>query len=764
MKISRSRAFVVALVCSASCLPFVPFIARADTADPVTDAKEVIVVGQKNTPITIVPRGLSVSLGHEQFDAINAVNVEDLMKYAPNFFVRKRFIGDDNAVVALRGANTVQSARTLVLVDAYVVSNFLGNRYDYPPKWNVVGPAEVRQFDIVYGPYSARYGGNSMGGVVSITTETPRKSDVYATVQRFWMPFKEYGFNQTFSGYSVEGGLDYKQKDGPWSARASFRHFENTGQSMTYNLLAKSSAAGTYVPVTGAYADSRLSGPVFGAASPVDVRQDQTRLRVGYQAASGWKFDALAMLWTTDQRLDDARSWLKDSAGNTVLTTAAGTKVSFGGINYVAKGVTLSSMSRDEYLFGGRVSGTWGGWDVRANLSRYVIPTWDSRTSLDLAGGVANGAGQDTVYKNPGWWTFDTTVEQTVGRHALAFGVTSNQYETDQTTYNTTNWRSAAGGTYSSRTFGKTSISGIFAEDAMDLGKAVLTVGVRADAWRAFDGGIGTISAGAPLVLYYPERHKGSISPKISLQGDAGPWNLQLSLGTATRFPTVGELFQGRINAGQTQIDPLSFDPNLKPEVSADINLIARRKLGDVLLTTSLFKQDVRDAVFSYQGALSDGTIVSRYQNIDRMTQAGVEIIAEMHDVGLKGLDVEGGVSWMDAHTVRNASAPASEGVQFPRIPAWRSNGNIRYAFTPKLKASLGWRYGSRPNSDLFGLVRGGAYGFQTEYTFVDARVSYDISDAVSASFGVDNANNDKAYVSHPMPQRTYMLELKVRK
>jgi ABC-type antimicrobial peptide transport system permease subunit len=47
------------------------------------------------------------------------------------------------------------------------------NSYSFPPKWNVVGPSEVQQFDIVYGPYSARYGGNSMGGIVSVTTREP---------------------------------------------------------------------------------------------------------------------------------------------------------------------------------------------------------------------------------------------------------------------------------------------------------------------------------------------------------------------------------------------------------------------------------------------------------------------------------------------------------------------------------------------------------------------------------------------------------------
>jgi len=734
-----------------SCGSILPLMAQAASDAP----EEVIVVGQKNAPITVAPRGLSVSLGHEQFDAINAVNVEDLMKYAPNFFVRKRFAGDDNAVVALRGANTVQSARTLVLVDGYVVSNFLGNRYDYPPKWNVVGPAEIRQFDIVYGPYSARYGGNSMGGVVSITTEAPKKNDMYGAFQAFTMPFREYGFDRTFRGYSLEGGLDYKAKTSGWSARASFRHFENTGQSMTYNLLTRSTTAGTYIPVTGAYADSRLATPVFGAASPVDVMQDQARLRIGHAWNNGWKIDALAMLWQTRQNLDHPISWLIDANGDTVLPTAAGTRVSFDGVTYIARGVTYSDMDRTESLTGLRLSGNWSGWDISANLSHYDIGKWDSRTSLDMI----SPAGQQTLYNHPGWWTFDGTMEQTIGRHDLAFGVTSNLYQTDASTYNTSQWRTATDPVFAARTLGKTSVSGLFAEDAIDLGHVMLTLGGRYDDWRAFDGGI---SNGGPP-QYYPNRHDSTFSPKASLQGDAGPYNLQLSLGTATRFPTVGELFQGKINAGQTSIDPTSFDPNLKAETSHDISLIARRRLDRITLTGSLFDQSITDAIFNYQGLLEDGTVVSRYQNIDRMNQYGVELIFESRDVLINGLAIEASASWMDARTEKNSTAPASEGVQFPRIPKWRSNGNLRYAFTPKLKASLGWRYGSRPNSDLFGVMRGDAYGYQTEYFFLDTRISYDLTETTQISFGIDNANNDQAYVSHPMPQRSFMLELKYR-
>ena len=106
------RALAAALTLAAAPLPVI----AAETLVDAPEVDAVIVVGQGDQPITVQPRGLSVSLGETEFRAVNAINVEDLMKYAPNFFVRKRFAGDDNAVVALRGANTVQSARTLVPV------------------------------------------------------------------------------------------------------------------------------------------------------------------------------------------------------------------------------------------------------------------------------------------------------------------------------------------------------------------------------------------------------------------------------------------------------------------------------------------------------------------------------------------------------------------------------------------------------------------------------------------------------------------------
>lgn len=743
----------------------------AETAEEAAAGETIIVVGQAEAPVTVVPRGLAISLDRRNFDAINAVNVEDLMKYTPDFFVRKRFAGDDNAVVAMRGANTVQSARTIVLVDGFVVSNFLGNRYDYPPKWNVVGPAEVRQFDIVYGPYSARYGGNSMGGVISVTTQEPREGfSATGTVQALVMPFREYGFDQTFRGASVEGAIGYKQKDGPWSLRASFRHFANTGQSMTYNLLQKATGPAT-ATVTGAYVDPGLIRPaglaanaetaVFGAASPVDVGQDQARLRIGYDTPGGWQITALGVLWQTRQDLTQPRSWLVDAATGAPVYQG---NVRFDGVTYNAAGLNFSTTRRTEYLAGLKLAGPLAGWQVAANLSRFWIDRQDVRTSNDYLSGAANGAGRQTVSNDPGWYTAALSAERRLGAHKLALGADGNLYATSADTYRVSNWRTASGAAYLNSSYGKTSLWGLWLEDAVDLAPdLVLTGGLRYDRWRAFAGGLASAVNGARVDARFANRSDEAVSPKLSLQGKLpGGVDAQLSLGLATRFPTVGELFQGSQDTAGNLI-PTSFNPFLRPEKSWDASLLLRRGFGPIRATASLFFQDVKDAVYSFQGTLPDNTLFNGYQNVDKVRQYGVELIVEGHDLLVEGLDLDANLAWMSAKTLRNSADPRAVGVQFPRIPTWRANGNLRYRLAPPLRASLGWRYGSRPNSDLLGLQRGRAYGYQSDYLLVDTRLSWALTPQLELSGGIDNLFNFHAYVAHPLPQRSFVVDLKAR-
>lgn len=751
------------------------FAEENESTDAAAEANSILVVGQRQAPIEIAPRGLAISLGAEQFAAVNAFNTEDLIKYAPNFFVRKRYAGDSNGVPGFRGTHSTQSARTLTMVDGFVVSNFLGNSFAFAPKWGVVGPGEVEQFDIVYGPYSSRYVGNAMGGIVNITTRDPRDTEAFATVQGFIQPYDQFSTHEDYRGFSGEAGIGLKQKDGPWSLRLTGRHFRNTGQPMTYlGLTPVRGAAGTVV--NGAVVDpehlrataagtgipgapGNATNPYFAAQSPAQITQEQAKLKVGFDDGS-ITAQVLLAYWHNEDSQTTPDCYLRDSAGNVVCEG----RVTIGTQTYTASGANFSRTLRDELLAGVKMAAPLAGdTTLRLALSTYQVPRTDVFTSNGYLAGK-NDAGGTLAEQGPtGWWTADLTLENKTAKRELAAGLTANAYRTDQTRYNLAAWQSGAGKSFATRTFGKTRQLSAWGEARILLDPLTVTFGARYDDWRAYDGGLARLGTGAlagkPVSNIYAARHEGSVNPSLSFEYRLGAeTSLQLSLATATRYPTVGELFQGSLN-GDGTFNPDSFDPALKPERSKDANLVIAHDLGRFKLVGSAFFQRVDDTIFSFTGFNGNGVLTSNFKNIDRTRQFGFEGIVEMHDWPVKGLQADFNAAYIDSRTLRNPAAPAAEGVQFPRIPKWRVNANLRYDFTEAMQGSLGVRYASRPNTDLFGLQRGDTFGFTSELFAMDVRLNWRMTEQVRVSAGIDNLTNDRAWVFHPYPQRTFLVE-----
>lgn len=723
----------------------------------------ILVVGQRDAPIEIEPRGLAVSLGEEQFAAINAFNTEDLMKYAPNFFVRKRYSGDSNGVPGFRGTHSTQSARTLVMVDGFAVSNFLGNSFGFAPKWGIVGPGEVKQFDIVYGPYSSRYVGNSMGGIINITTRDPKETEAFATVQGMVQPYDQFATQDSYWGGSAEAGIGLKQKDGPWSVRLTGRFFRNTGHPMTFlGLTPVPGTGGT--EVTGALADpehvrataagtgipgapGNVTNPYFAAQSPAKITQQQAKLKVGYDNGS-LTGQFLFAFWHNEDSQTAPDCYLRDAAGKVVCEG----RVRIGVQSYTASGANFSKTLRDEFLTGLKLAAPLTeNTTARLAVSTYQVLRSDGFTSNSYTFGKSNGAGVLAQQGPTGWWTGDLTVENKTDMRELAIGLTANAYRTDQTRYSLNNWASAVGKLPITRTFGKSRQLSAWAEARLFLDALTVTGGARYDNWRAYDGGL--------QAARYASRTDDSVDPSLSFEYRlADNTSLQLSLAMATRYPTVGELFQGSLN-GDGTFNINSFDPNLKPEKSKDANVLIGHDFGWLKLTGSAFYQRVRNTIFAFTGFNQNGITTSNFKNIDLTRQYGLELIAETRDWPVEGMDVDLNGAWIDSRTLRNPSNTLAEGVQFPRIPRWRINGNVRYALTDTVQASLGMRYASRPNTDLFGLQRGDTFGFTSELFALDAKINWSVTDQFRVSAGVDNITNDRAWVFHPYPQRTFLVE-----
>ena len=97
-----------------------------------------------------------------------------MLKYAPSLLVRKRHYGDNQDPVATRTSGVGASARNLIFVDGILVSSPIGNNNtSASPHFGVAAPQDVSRIDVLYGPFAARYAGNSIGVTLNIITRMP---------------------------------------------------------------------------------------------------------------------------------------------------------------------------------------------------------------------------------------------------------------------------------------------------------------------------------------------------------------------------------------------------------------------------------------------------------------------------------------------------------------------------------------------------------------------------------------------------------------
>src|SRR5437868_8401871 len=115
--------------------------------------------------------------------------------------VRKRYIGDYNhAVLSTRASGTGNSARSMVYADGILLSNYLGNGAGFTPRWGMVAPEEIDRVDVLYGPFSAAYAGNSVGAVVDYVTRMPTAFEAHAKIGYATQQFDMYATGERDTG------------------------------------------------------------------------------------------------------------------------------------------------------------------------------------------------------------------------------------------------------------------------------------------------------------------------------------------------------------------------------------------------------------------------------------------------------------------------------------------------------------------------------------------------------------------------------------
>ena len=177
------------------------------------------------------------------------MNPEDALRYVPSTTIRKRYVGDRNALVGGRSFGTLQPSRGLVYLDGYLLSNFLG-RFD-APRWNMVTPEALEKVDVLYGPFSAIHAGNSIGTTVVMTERTPRRAGVGRGPDRVTArASSQYGESEDFRGGQLSAYAGTRFDSGLWGA-LTYNHQDSTSQPMQYYAVV-GERVGAFPGVAGA--------------------------------------------------------------------------------------------------------------------------------------------------------------------------------------------------------------------------------------------------------------------------------------------------------------------------------------------------------------------------------------------------------------------------------------------------------------------------------------------------------------------------------
>jgi iron complex outermembrane recepter protein len=748
LKVILSGLFAVAFAVSGT-----PLLA-ADPASATTTLAPIS-VHASDTMVMETP-SVQVRVERQQLQQQNVTESADALKYAPNMMVRKRYIGDPNAVISGRNAGTLQSARSLVYADGLLLSNLMTNGYDGAPRWGMVAPEEIGAVDILYGPYSALYPGNSLGTTVLIHTVLPQRFTASISTQLFSQDFRDaYGAGGHYNGHQAAATLGDKQ--GRWSWLLELSRLDNDGQPLQYATAKAGGNPAIAVPVAGATLDRNPNGTsrlVYGANSIEHTIQTQAKLKVGVDVTE--QIAALFTVgWWHNRAEDRTRSLIRDAAGQPVsagVIDAAGQTWTLP-----ASGLAPTAASDTHMLYGIELNGHLdNSWRWTAVASHYdFLRSRAATANLAEAGTPIGGPGTIANKAGSGWDTFDLRSSGPLGdRHMLYAGVHGDRYVLDTRVRSASDWLGEADGTPVSAFAGRSQTRAAYLQDVWSFADTwALTLGGRLEQWRAYGG----LLANAGSTLRYADRQRTDFSPKAALSWDlADGWELRLAHGKAVRYPTVTELFQGTISANAI----VNNNPALRPERDESTDLTLSRRLANGHWRVSLYQDRIADSLYA-QTDITVTPTVTNVQNIGRMRSRGIEGEFGVTNMWTDGLDLQASLALNDAKTLDDRQYPLANGQYFPRIPKIRASMFADYRFAPSWDASLGIRhsgrqYGTLDNSDYVN-----TYGAVSSFTVADAKLRWKFAPGWTAALGVDNLTNAKYWVYHPYAGRTWFGELR---
>lgn len=699
----------------------------------------------------------------EELQAINFTNVEDAIASEPSITVRKRYIGDPNATLGIRSANMFQTTRSMVFADGLPLHYFLQSQYSGAPRWSVVAPNEVESVEVVYGPFSAEYAGNAMGGVVNIETKKPQEREITVEGAIFAQQYdrlerdEDLFGNRFFTSYSER--FD-NIGDGSLGVFASYNRLQNQGQPQSI-LSVKEPTASTLTGGEAAKSSTGADVLNYGDSGRVDSRTDLYKIKADYQTGAYELRGTLAY----EVRQNDTTN-AKSYAQNTD-----------DGSTYYTGSLKHSKQDRESLLTGLGISGPLasqngenplGNWSFDADISQFsILKDERIRSGKHPQDPAYTGVGDLREYKGTGWFTLDakTGTQNLFQRDdmTLITGVHYDHYKMQINDDKSFQHVEEIEGDNKPSAGGETKTQALFAQYGWRFAPQwQVQLGARYEEWQALNAfkGVNSDEDGGGKIGH-PDRDENALSPKFSIGWDfAQDWTTRYSVAKAVRFPIVEELYS---NESSEDIQTIA-DADLSPEIGIHHNLSFNKLIADGEIMINFFYEEVKDTIFKHKANFfnnaGEQTELNTFLNVDQVNTKGAEFSYNQRKFLIDSLDVRYNLSYIDATIARNDGAPETEGKYFPRIPEWKNNLIITHHTTQNLDLSANIRYASDAYNSLDNSDKeDNVFGAIDAFTFVNLKANWQVNKQARLGLGIDNLTNEEVYVYHPYPSRTVFLE-----
>ena len=708
-----------------------------------------------------------------ELELVNITTVEDALAHQPSLIVRKRYIGDPNGVIGVRGSNMFQTARSMVFVDGMPLHYHLQSRWAGAPRWSLVSSGEIKEVQVLYGPFSAEYSGNAMGGVVNIETQTATEKKITLEGQLFRQFWDRLETNEDYDGRRIFAS--FENTFGDLGVYTSINHLHNESQPMTSHFSQDVDRTPTAVAQSGAIEgvdDMNRPGVYFGDTGSEVVETNQYKIKLNYDTGN-YQSRAIAVYEDRARNEDDSNNYLRDANNQPIYDrnfTVAGDPNAFV-YDTTAFGTSVFQNrhhNRESLLLGFGLSGLIGnsGWIFDGFYSNFqVLDDVEIRTGADPRDPAYEDVNQQfrarkTEYDNTGWNIFDVkagteslfdidTMRLSAGYHFDSYTLEINPVNYNAITNEEGNARDSSGG--------EASTHALFAQYGYGISEHWdVSLGLRYEYWEAKDGFIGI--PGDEDFIEVPTRTESGFSPKFSLAflpfEDS---EIRYSFARALRFPIVEELFRNE----ETGVTQIVANANLKPEDGIHHNVSYLKEISDGEIQFNIFHEVIENAIFTYTP--TDSSIPSTALPTDEVTTTGAEFIYNQQRLFGSLASLRFNVTYADSEITENALNEDIVGNQFPRMPYWRSNLILGYPLGDSFDISGNFRYasnsyGTLENSDKVSKV----FGAHDAFLIFGAKGNWRASESLLLSLGIDNVTNEEVYVHHPWPARTVYLEGKV--